>query len=533
VGYQVSGYLRPHAPLGEPDDFAAFVDALHAEGVGVLLDWVPAHFPRDEWALARFDGTSLYEHADPRRGAHPDWGTLVFNYGRHEVRNFLLANALYWLEEFHADGLRVDAVASMLYLDYSREAGEWVPNRFGGREDLDAVSFLQELNAVVHATHPGVAMLAEESTAWAGVSRPTDGGGLGFTFKWNLGWMHDTLDYLRHEAVHRRCHHDELTFSLVYAWDENFVLPLSHDEVVHGKGRSSARCRATSGSSSRRCARSTGTCGRIPASSCSSWAASSARGRSGRRARRSTGTCSTTRCTPASAVCLRPQPGLSGESRRSGRSTSGRGVPVARRRRARRQRARLCAALRGRVARARLRRQLLARRPARLARAASRGGAWREVLNTDAADYGGSGVGNLGRDRRGRRSRSTAGRSRRGDAAAARRGLARAGRLRTRLGLSCRVWTTTTASSSSSSSREFRRGLRAVDGIDLRVAPGEIYGFLGPNGAGKSTTVHMLTTLLPPTAGTARVARLRRRREGPQVRARSAPRSRRRRSTRC
>ena len=235
-GYQVSGYYAPHAPFGEPDDLRAFVDALHAEGIGVLLDWVPAHFPRDEWALARFDGTSLYEHADPRRGAHPDWGTLVFNYGRHEVRNFLLANALYWLEEFHADGLRVDAVASMLYLDYSREAGEWVPNRFGGREDLDAVSFLQELNAVVHATHPGVAMLAEESTAWAGVSRPTDGGGLGFTFKWNLGWMHDTLDYLRHESVHRRWHHDELTFSMVYAWDENFVLPLSHDEVVHGKG---------------------------------------------------------------------------------------------------------------------------------------------------------------------------------------------------------------------------------------------------------------------------------------------------------
>ena len=234
-GYQVSGYYAPHAPLGEPDDLRAFVDALHASGIGVLLDWVPAHFPRDEWALARFDGTALYEHADPRRGAHPDWGTLVFNYGRHEVRNFLLANALYWLEEFHADGLRVDAVASMLYLDYSREAGEWLPNRFGGREDLEAVSFLQELNSVVHAVHPGVAMIAEESTAWAGVSRPTDGGGLGFTFKWNMGWMHDTLGYLAHEPVHRSWHHDELTFSLVYAWDENFVLPLSHDEVVHGK----------------------------------------------------------------------------------------------------------------------------------------------------------------------------------------------------------------------------------------------------------------------------------------------------------
>ena len=235
-GYQVTGYFAPQATLGAPDDLRAFVDTMHRNGIGVILDWVPAHFPRDEWALARFDGTALYEHADPRRGSHPDWGTLVFNYGRHEVRNFLLANALYWLEEFHADGLRVDAVASMLYLDYSREPGEWVPNRFGGREDLEAVSFLQELNAVVHAAQPGVVMVAEESTAWPGVSRPTDGGGLGFTFKWNMGWMHDTLGYIAHEPVHRRWHHDDLTFSMVYAWDENFVLPLSHDEVVHGKG---------------------------------------------------------------------------------------------------------------------------------------------------------------------------------------------------------------------------------------------------------------------------------------------------------
>jgi 1,4-alpha-glucan branching enzyme len=235
-GYQVSGYYAPHAPLGAPDDLRAFVDAMHGRGVGVILDWVPAHFPRDDWALARFDGTALYEHADPRRGAHPDWGTLVFNLGRHEVRNFLLANALYWLEEFHADGLRVDAVASMLYLDYSREAGEWLPNRFGGREDLEAVSFLQELNAVVHAAQPGAVLVAEESTAWPGVSRPTDEGGLGFTFKWNMGWMHDTLEYVSKEPVHRRWHHDDATFSLIYAWDENFVLPLSHDEVVHGKG---------------------------------------------------------------------------------------------------------------------------------------------------------------------------------------------------------------------------------------------------------------------------------------------------------
>ncbi len=235
-GYQVTGYFAPHATFGTPDDLRAFVDALHGRGIGVILDWVPAHFPRDDWALARFDGTALYEHVDPRRGAHPDWGTLVFNFARHEVRNFLLANALYWLEEFHADGLRVDAVASMLYLDYSREPGEWVPNRLGGREDLDAVAFLQELNAVVHAAEPGVVMVAEESTAWPGVSRPTDAGGLGFTFKWNMGWMHDTLEYVSKEPVHRRWHHDEVTFSLIYAWDENFVLPLSHDEVVHGKG---------------------------------------------------------------------------------------------------------------------------------------------------------------------------------------------------------------------------------------------------------------------------------------------------------
>jgi 1,4-alpha-glucan branching enzyme len=234
-GYQVSGFYAPQSTLGEPDDLRAFVDHMHAQGIGVILDWVPAHFAVDEWALTRFDGTALYEHADPRRGAHPDWGTLVFNYGRHEVRNFLVANALYWLEEFHADGLRVDGVASMLYLDYSRAPGEWVPNRFGGREDLDAVSFLQELNAVVHAAHPGAMTIAEESTAWPGVSRPTDSGGLGFTFKWNMGWMHDTLAYVRNEPVHRRWHHDELTFSMVYAWDENFVLPLSHDEVVHGK----------------------------------------------------------------------------------------------------------------------------------------------------------------------------------------------------------------------------------------------------------------------------------------------------------
>jgi len=234
-GYQITGYYAPLSTLGEPDDFRYFVDHLHALGIGVILDWVPAHFPRDEFALARFDGTALYEHDDPRRGAHPDWGTLVFNLGRNEVRNFLIANALFWLDEYHADGLRVDAVASMLYLDYSRKEGEWVPNAYGGREDLEAIAFLRELNEVVHGQDATVVMAAEESTAWPGVSRPTYLGGLGFGFKWNMGWMHDTLEYFSKEPVHRRYHHHELTFALVYAWNENFVLPLSHDEVVHGK----------------------------------------------------------------------------------------------------------------------------------------------------------------------------------------------------------------------------------------------------------------------------------------------------------
>jgi 1,4-alpha-glucan branching enzyme len=235
-GYQVGNYFAPTARYGTPDDFRYFVDKLHQAGIGVILDWVPAHFPKDAHALGRFTGEALYEHLDSRQGEHPDWGTYIFNFGRNEVRNFLIANALYWLNEFHLDGLRIDAVASMLYLDYSREEGQWIPNRFGGRENIEAIDFLKLLNEQCYAQSPGCMMIAEESTAWGGVSRPTYTGGLGFGFKWNMGWMHDTLEYFSKDPVHRKYHHNHLTFGLLYAWTENFILPISHDEVVHGKG---------------------------------------------------------------------------------------------------------------------------------------------------------------------------------------------------------------------------------------------------------------------------------------------------------
>lgn len=235
-GYQTGHYFAPSSRFGTPEDLKRFIDRCHQEGLGVILDWVPAHFPKDAWGLGRFDGTALYEHEDSRLGEHPDWGTYIFNYGRHEVRNFLLANALYWLKEFHIDGLRIDAVASMLYLDYSRKEGEWRPNKYGGKENLDAIALLRDLNTVVHGEIPGAITIAEESTSWPGVSRPVYTGGLGFTFKWNMGWMHDTLGYMQEDSIYRSYHHNALTFSMLYAFSENFVLPLSHDEVVHGKG---------------------------------------------------------------------------------------------------------------------------------------------------------------------------------------------------------------------------------------------------------------------------------------------------------
>jgi 1,4-alpha-glucan branching enzyme len=297
-GYQPIGLFAPTIRHGTPQEFRAFVEAAHRKGLGVLLDWVPGHFPTDQHGLGRFDGTALYEHADPREGFHQDWNTLIYNYGRVEVANFLTANALYWLEEYHIDGLRVDAVASMLYRDYSRKDGEWVPNVHGGRENYEAISLLRRVNETAYGEVPGIMTVAEESTAFPGVSRPTDAGGLGFGFKWNMGWMNDTLSYIEKDPIHRRHHHHQMTFGLHYAFSENFILPISHDEVVHGKGSMIAKMPGDGRRNSPTCAPITASCGPIRARSCCSWAANSPKGRSGTTTRALTGTCWTFPNTP-------------------------------------------------------------------------------------------------------------------------------------------------------------------------------------------------------------------------------------------
>jgi len=294
-GYQTGHYFAPTSRYGTPEDLRFLIDVCHQNGLGVILDWVPGHFPKDDWCLGRFDGTGLYEHEDPRQGEHPDWGTYIFNYGRHEVRNFLLANALYWFKEFHIDGLRIDAVASMLYLDYSRQDGQWIPNKYGGKENLDAIDFLRDCNIVVHEHFPGAAMIAEESTSWAGVSRPVYTGGLGFTFKWNMGWMNDTLDYFTKDPLFRSYHQNQLTFSMLYAFHENFILPLSHDEVTHGKGSLIGKMPGDQWQQMANLRLFSRICGPIPAKNCFSWAASSASGRNGAPGSPSTGCCSTFR----------------------------------------------------------------------------------------------------------------------------------------------------------------------------------------------------------------------------------------------
>lgn len=290
-GYQPTGLYAPTRRFGTRDDFRYFIDAAHAAGLNVILDWVPGHFPTDDFALAEFDGTNLYEHSDPREGYHQDWNTLIYNYGRREVSNFLVGNALYWIERFGIDALRVDAVASMIYRDYSRKEGEWIPNEFGGRENLEAIEFLRNTNRILGEQVSGAVTMAEESTDFPGVSRPQDMGGLGFWYKWNLGWMHDTLDYMKLDPIYRQYHHDKLTFGMLYNYTENFVLPLSHDEVVHGKNRFSTACRATHGRNSLTCALTMAGCGHFRARNCCSWGTNLPRAASGTMTPASTGIC--------------------------------------------------------------------------------------------------------------------------------------------------------------------------------------------------------------------------------------------------